>query len=86
MQSNCVPFRPPEGTVPQWPQKFNDKLEDGTFILCRYEWPVITLVCICESPAGELSLSVPRLSNFIVGNHHDFTSIIGSTAIHTLAC
>jgi hypothetical protein len=53
MQSNCVQFRQLQGPVLEWPQNLHDTLEDGLFILCCEEWPVIAVFRILEPLAVE---------------------------------
>jgi len=55
MQSHCMPFRQPQGPVSELPSTFHDIPNDGPFILCCEEWPVITGFRIVKPLVGEFS-------------------------------
>jgi len=55
MESNCMPFQHPQGPVSEWPQKFQDAVDNCPFILCCGEGPVNAVFWILQPRPGEFS-------------------------------
>jgi len=54
MQSYHMPIPYPQGPVSEWLQNIHNTLDNGPFILCCEEWPVITVFWIIKPFVGEL--------------------------------
>jgi len=55
MESDHIPFRHPQGPVPEGHQIFHDILDDSPYILRCEEWEVITALWIIEPLSGDFS-------------------------------
>ena len=55
MQSNCIPFRHPQGPVLEWAENLHDVLDNCPFNLCCEEWPVIAAFRILQPLPGKFS-------------------------------
>jgi len=57
-QSNGMPFRHPEGPVPEWPLNLHDILDNSPLILCCEERPVVAKFWVFKPLPGEFTQSV----------------------------
>jgi len=61
IQCDWMPLRHQPGPILEWPYNFHHILDNGPFMLCWEEWPVITVFRTMEPLAGEFSWSVCSL-------------------------
>jgi hypothetical protein len=55
MDSNSMSPRHPQGPVSEWLEYFPDIVDDGPFLLCCEELPILAILWILEPLSGEVT-------------------------------